>query len=45
VFDYVEPRKGDVMVTKANTAGLSELGWKAQVEIDGGISDCFRRLK
>ena len=45
VFDYVEPRKGDVMVTKANTAGLSELGWRAQVQIDSGISDCFRRLK
>jgi len=44
-FDYTEPRKGDVMTTKANVSGLAELGWRAGIEINEGISDCFRRLK
>jgi nucleoside-diphosphate-sugar epimerase len=45
VFDYVESRKGDIMSTKANILGLAELGWSASIEINEGISDCFRRLK
>ena len=44
-FDYVEPRKGDVMTTKADVSGLGDLGWRARVDIVEGISDCFRRLK
>ena len=44
-FDYVESRKGDVMTTKANVSGLAEIGWRAGIEINDGISDCFRRLK
>jgi len=44
-FDYVEARKGDVLVTKANVSGLAEIGWRAAIEINDGISDCFRRLK
>jgi UDP-glucose 4-epimerase len=44
-FDYVAPRKGDVMVTKANTSGLLNLGWSTSVSIKEGISDCFERLK
>ena len=45
IFDYVEPRKGDVLVTKADTTGLSELGWTAKISIRDGISECFERLK
>lgn len=45
VFDYVEPRKGDVLMTRANITGLAELGWNAKITIKKGISDCFRRLK
>jgi UDP-glucose 4-epimerase len=45
IFDYVEPRKGDVMVTKADISGLLRLGWRTEVNIKDGISDCFRRLK
>lgn len=45
IFDYVEPRKGDVMSTKANVSDLAELGWRASIEINKGIADCFRRLK
>jgi UDP-glucose 4-epimerase len=45
IFDYVEPRNGDVMITKANISGLAELGWLANIEIREGISDCFRRLR
>ena len=44
-FDYVEPRKGDVMSTKASVSGLANLGWLAGIQINEGISDCFRRLK
>tara|TARA_R110002012_G_scaffold71105_3_gene182600 strand:- start:1054 stop:1929 length:876 start_codon:yes stop_codon:yes gene_type:complete len=44
-FDYVAPRKGDVMVTKANTSGLLNLGWSTSVSIKDGISHCFKRLK
>jgi UDP-glucose 4-epimerase len=44
-FDYIKPRKGDVMTTKANVSGLAKIGWRASIEINDGISDCFRRLK
>lgn len=44
-FDYVESRKGDVLVTKADISGLLGLGWQAQVGISNGIADCFKRLK
>tara|TARA_R110002167_G_scaffold321233_1_gene527114 strand:+ start:15041 stop:15916 length:876 start_codon:yes stop_codon:yes gene_type:complete len=44
-FDYVEPRKGDIVLTKADTSGLSEIGWRAQVKINDGITECFRRIK
>ena len=44
-FDHVEPRKGDVLMTRADTTGLAELGWNAKVTINKGISDCFGRLK
>lgn len=44
-FDYVEKRKGDIKVTKADISGLAKLGWQSQIYIKDGISDCFRRLK
>jgi nucleoside-diphosphate-sugar epimerase len=44
-FNYVEPRKGDVMFSRADISGLSDIGWKASIKIEDGISDCFRRLK
>ena len=45
VFDYVAPRPGDVMYTKANTSSLAELGWKVKMPIQDGIRKCFGGLK
>ena len=44
-FKYVEPRDGDVMLTKADVEPLNNLGWTAKINIEEGIEDCFRRLK
>ena len=44
-FDYVDERKGDVMVTKANMQPLKELGWEPKIDIKQGISKCFEILK
>ncbi len=44
-FDYVEERKGDVLLTKANMEPLRELGWEPKVGVREGISSCFERLK
>jgi len=44
-FKYVDPRDGDVMLTKANIQPLQALGWTAKTNIKEGIEDCFRRLK
>lgn len=44
-FDYVEPRKGDVVYTKADTKSLKELGWKTTIPIKQGIQECFYNLK
>ena len=40
-FDYVAPRAGDVMFTKADTSPLSELGWDAKTPIRSGVEECF----
>lgn len=44
-FDYVDERKGDVMITKANMQPLKDLGWEPKVDIKQGISKCFEILK
>lgn len=44
-FDYIEPRKGDVLLTKANVSAIGKLGWKPQVKINEGIEECFQILK
>jgi len=44
-FDYVEPREGDVNVSKANIKPLVDLGWRPKIKISEGIDDCFRGLK
>ena len=45
VFDYVEDRAGDVLVTKANMQPLKDLGWEPKIKIKDGISKCFEHLK
>ena len=44
-FDYVEPRPGDIMLTKANTLPLNNLGWHTTVSIQEGIEECFKFQK
>ena len=44
-FEYVDPRPGDVMYSRANVEPLFELGWRHNIEIQDGIDDCFRRIK
>ena len=43
-FDYVDPRPGDVMLTRGDIEPLKNLGWSASIGITEGIEDCFRRL-
>ena len=40
-FDYVDPRPGDVMFTKADTSSLAKIGWKAEISIHEGVRGCF----
>lgn len=40
-FDYVEERKGDVMLTRANMVPLSNLGWQPSINLQDGIRSCF----
>jgi len=44
-FEYVPPREGDVLYTKAQTSQLEQLGWTASWSIEHGISQCFELLK
>ena len=44
-FDYIAPRAGDVLTTRADTSPLKKLGWSARINIKDGIRDCFVRLK
>ena len=41
-FDYVSPREGDVMYTKANMSKLSKLGWTPSISIKEGVNRCFK---
>ena len=43
-FDYIEERKGDVLLTKADMSPLKTLGWEPKVSIKDGISQCFENL-
>ena len=40
-FDYVDPRPGDVIFTKADTSAMAEIGWKAKISIHEGVRGCF----
>tara|TARA_Y100000593_G_scaffold94442_1_gene193546 strand:+ start:682 stop:1539 length:858 start_codon:yes stop_codon:yes gene_type:complete len=43
-FEYVEPRPGDVLLTKAKASGLEERGWCVKYSIEKGIRECFSEL-
>ena len=40
-FKYVEPRPGDVNLTRANIQPLVDLGWQPKIDISKGIEQCF----
>tara|TARA_R100000664_G_C2759496_1_gene149358 strand:+ start:4637 stop:5521 length:885 start_codon:yes stop_codon:yes gene_type:complete len=44
-FDYIKERPGDVMLTKANTEPLKNLGWQTKMSIEEGIRNCFMGVK
>ena len=44
-FDQRPPRKGDVLLTRANIAPLKSLGWEASTAIIDGIDSCFKELQ
>lgn len=41
-FDYVAPRSGDVMFTKADIEKIKKLGWNPSMSIREGVERCFR---
>jgi len=41
-FDYIEERRGDVLLTRANMSPLQDLGWSPKTNIQNGIHRCFR---
>jgi UDP-glucose 4-epimerase len=45
IFDYIDERTGDVMVTKANMKPLKQIGWQPKFHIREGISKCFEDLR
>ena len=46
VFEYHPPRTGDVYSTKADTTRFKEeSSWVPMNQIEGGIRDCFAKLK
>ena len=44
-FERRPPRQGDVLLTRANTAPLKNLGWEASITIVDGINSCFKELQ
>jgi len=44
-FVYTDTRPGDVLLTKARSNKLKELGWQVKIDIEEGISSCFKDLK
>ena len=43
-FDYIDPRPGDVLLTKAKAGSLGEKGWSVNYSIEEGIRECFSEL-
>jgi len=40
-FNYVEPRLGEVMISKAKVDDLRNIGWTASISLEEGINRCF----
>ena len=44
-FEYVAPREGDVLFTKADNESLKKIGWRTSVSIEDGVKECFCGLQ
>ena len=44
-FNYVDPRVGDVMLTKADLSKFKSHGWKSKVKLKKGLKSVFKTLK
>jgi len=44
-FEYVAPREGDVLLTKADNESLKKIGWRTSVSIEDGVKECFCGLQ
>ena len=44
-FNYVDPREGDVLLTKADTKPINKLGWKSHYDIYTGLRECFSQAR
>lgn len=43
-FDYVAPRPGDVMLTKADLSKFKKHGWNSKIKLKEGLSKVYERL-
>tara|TARA_R110000824_G_scaffold35823_6_gene111846 strand:- start:154 stop:1017 length:864 start_codon:yes stop_codon:yes gene_type:complete len=43
-FEYIEERKGDVMLTRADLSKFKQHGWKSRVNLRDGLDDVYSRL-
>jgi len=43
-FEYIAPRSGDVMLTRADTSKFKQHGWHSGVRLKEGLTDIYRRL-
>ena len=43
-FEYIEERKGDVMLTRADLSKFKQHGWESRVNLRDGLSDVYSRL-
>ena len=44
-FSYIQPRKGDVLCTKADITPIKKFGWEPKIDIKRGVEECFVKLK
>ena len=43
-FEYIEERKGDVMLTRADLSKFKQHGWESKVNLRDGLNDVYSRL-
>ena len=43
-FEYIEERKGDVMLTRADLSKFKQHGWESKVSLREGLNDVYSRL-